>query len=198
MAAANPPGLSLQRLVYALALLAMLWLGWTLSQPAPSPPLRGSDGSDGSLHMDGYRITPLQPFSIEARVLGREDYHFDAGAAVSPTDLALGWGPMADPQVLASISIRQSNRWYHWQVESFPIPRREIETHSANMHMIPANASVAATLADVRKGQRIRLSGQLVRVDGDDGFTWSSSLSREDTGNGACELIWIEQLSRLD
>lgn len=198
MAAANPPGLSLQRLIYALALLAMLWLGWTLSQPAPSPPLRGSDGSDGSLHMDGYRITPLQPFSIEARVLGREDYHFDAGSAVSPTDLALGWGPMADPQVLASISIRQSNRWYHWQVESFPIPRREIEIHSANMHMIPANAAVAATLAGVRKGQRIRLSGQLVRVDGDDGFTWSSSLSREDTGNGACELIWIEQLSRLD
>ena len=105
---------------------------------------------------------------------------------------------MADPQVLANISIRQSNRWYHWQVESFPIPRREIEIHSANMHMIPANAAVAATLADVREGQRIRLSGQLVRVDGDDGFTWSSSLSREDTGNGACELIWIEQLSRLD
>ena len=66
------------------------------------------------------------------------------------------------------------------------------------MHMIPANAAVAATLADVQEGQRIRLSGQLVRVDGDDGFTWSSSLSREDTGNGACELIWIEQLSRLD
>lgn len=198
MAAENPPGLSLQRLIYALALLAMLWLGWTLSQPAPSPPLRGSDGSDGSLHMDGYRITPLQPFSIEARVLGREDYHFDAGAAVSPTDLALGWGPMADPQVLANISIRQSNRWYHWQVESFSIPRREIEIHSANMHMIPANAAVAATLGDVREGQRIRLSGQLVRVDGEDGFTWSSSLSREDTGNGACELIWIEQLSRLD
>lgn len=198
MAAANPPAINLQRLIYALALLAMLWLGWTLSQPAPSPPLRGSDGSDGSLHMGGYRITPLQPFTIEARVLGREDYHFDAGAAVSPTDLALGWGPMADPQVLASISIRQSNRWYHWQVESFPIPRREIEIHSANMHMIPANAAVAATLADVREGQRIRLSGQLVRVDGDDGFTWSSSLSREDTGNGACELIWIEQLSRLE
>ena len=140
----------------------------------------------------------LAGFGLEARVLGREDYHFDAGAAVSPTDLALGWGPMADPQVLASISIRQSNRWYHWQVESFPIPRREIEIHSANMHMIPANAAVAATLADVRKGQRIRLSGQLVRVDGEDGFTWSSSLSREDTGNGACELIWIEQLSHLD
>ncbi len=65
------------------------------------------------------------------------------------------------------------------------------------MERLP-NAAVAEALSDIRKGQRIRLSGQLVRVDGDNGFTWSSSLSREDTGNGACELIWVEQLSRLD
>ena len=194
MAAANPPGLSLQRLIYALALLAMLWLGWTLSQPAPSPPLRGSDGS---LHMDGYRITPLQPFSIEARVLGREDYHFDAGAAVSPTDLALGWGPMADPEVLRHITISQRNRWYFWRAEQLPIERRQIEIHSANMHLIPATPAVATTLAGLKEGQQIRLSGQLVRVDGDDGYRWVSSLSREDTGDGACELIWVEQLAVL-
>mgnify|MGYP003398699190 CR=1 FL=1 len=51
---------------------------------------------------------------------------------------------------------------------------------------------------NVREGERIALSGQLVRVEGDDGFRWVSSLSREDTGAGACELIWVEQLSRLD
>ncbi len=187
--------MNLQRLVYSLALLTMLWLGWAVIKPAPPAVLHNHDGS---LQQAGYRITPLQAFSLEARVLSREDYHFDSGAVVSPTDLALGWGPMADPQVLDKISIRQSNRWYYWQTDSFPIPRREIETHSANMHMIPANAAVAEALSGIRQGQRIRLSGQLVRVDGDNGFTWSSSLSREDTGNGACELIWVEQLSRLD
>jgi hypothetical protein len=187
--------MSLQRLIYALALLAMLWLGRAIVQPAPPLPVLGTDGT---LQLADYRITPLESFNLEARVLGREDYHFDRGAAISPTDLALGWGPMAESRVLDNISISQSNRWYRWQVEQLPIPRREIETHSANMHMIPANAAAAASLARVKTGQRIHLSGQLVRVEGNDGFSWSSSLSRDDTGAGACELIWVEQLKLLD
>lgn len=183
------------RLIYLLALTGLLWFGWTLMQPAASVP---QAGTDGTYQLDGYRITPLQPFSLTARVLGREDYRFDAGARLSPTDLALGWGPMADPQVLASISVSQRNRWYYWQVDEFPIPRRQIETHSANMHMIPANPRIANILAALRPGERITLSGQLVEVAGEDGFSWISSLSREDTGAGACELVWVEQLSRLD
>lgn len=183
------------RLIYLLAGLSVVWLGWVMLKPAtPLPQML----ADGTQQFEGFRITPLQPFNLTARVLGRENYHFDAGAKVSPTDLALGWGPMADPQVLTSISVSQSNRWYHWQVDEFPIPRREIETHSANMHMIPANQQVARVLAEVRPGERIELSGQLVRVDGVNGFNWISSLSREDTGAGACELIWVEQLKRLD
>lgn len=187
---------STYRIVYTLACISLLWLGWVMLKPANSfAPLQSQ--ADGNYQLDGYRITPLESFSLTARVLAREDYRFDAGAKISPTDLALGWGPMADPQVLAKIKITQSNRWYHWRVDEFPIPRREIETHSANMHMIPANPQVAAALADVRPGQRIALTGQLVEVSGDDGFSWVSSLSREDTGAGACELIWVEQLQRL-
>ena len=185
------------RVIYTLACISLLWLGWIMLKPANSLTSVQSQADGSSYQLDGYRITPLESFSLTARVLAREDYRFDAGAKVSPTDLALGWGPMADPQVLAKIKISQSNRWYHWRVDEFPIPRREIETHSANMHMIPANPQVAAALADVRPGQRIALTGQLVEVNGDDGFSWVSSLSREDTGAGACELIWVEQLQRL-
>jgi hypothetical protein len=36
--------------------------------------------------------------------------------------------------------------------------------------------------------------GYLVEVRGRDGFRWRSSLTREDTGNGACELVWVEKL----
>ncbi|HWR80499.1 MAG TPA: hypothetical protein VN303_09915 [Pseudomonas sp.] len=186
-----------RRLIFSIAALTLLWLGWVMFRPAPSLPLVQSP-VDGVQQLAGYRIIPLQAFNLTARVLAREDYHFDVGARLSPTDLALGWNAMADPQVVAAIRITQSNRWYHWQVEQFPIPRREIEINSANMHMIPANPAVAETLADVREGERIALSGQLVRVEGDDGFRWVSSLSREDTGAGACELVWVEQLSRLD
>ena len=185
-----------RRLLFSLLMLTALALGWQWLRPSPELPRVTTQ--DGMIRINGHTITPLQPFQLEALVLGREDYRFDRGAKVSPTDLALGWGPMADPQVLARIDISQGNRWYRWRTDEFPIPRRDIETHSANMHLIPADASVAHALQRVEPGQRITLTGQLVRVDGDDGFHWQSSLSRADVGEGACELIWVQSLSALD
>lgn len=187
-----------KRRLLALALLAALWYGWAELRPGFSPGQQAQPQPGGTYRLGQHTITPLEPFTLEARVLGRENYRYDRGAQLSPTDLALGWGPMADPQVLAQIDISQGNRWYRWHVEEYPIERRDIETHSANMHMIPANAEAAAELARVEPGQRVELSGQLVRVDSDDGFQWLSSLSREDTGDGACELVWLEKLRRLD
>jgi hypothetical protein len=185
-----------RRLLLALLLLTFLALGWQWLRPPPQAPRLAAP--DGIIRLNGHTITPLQPFRLEALVLGREDYLFDRGAEISPTDLALGWGPMADPQVLARIDISQGDRWYRWRTDDFPIPRRDIETHSANMHLIPADATVARALEKVEPGQRIVLAGQLVRVDGDDGFHWLSSLTREDVGQGACELIWVQSLSAPD
>ena len=39
-----------------------------------------------------------------------------------------------------------------------------------------------------------RLRGYLVRVEAADGWQWRSSLSRADTGAGACELVLLEAL----
>ncbi|MEE9100700.1 MULTISPECIES: hypothetical protein [Pseudomonas] len=179
-----------------VCVIISFWWLWPGERPH-APPQQGNILADGGFRVERYSIYPLQDFNLEAVVLGREDYRLGREAELSPTDLALGWGPMADPNVLAGIRITQGNRWYHWHADTMPIPRRDIETHSANMHMIPANDSVARALAQVDKGERIRLSGKLVRVEGDDGWRWVSSLTREDTGAGACELIWVESLERL-
>ena len=105
------------------------------------------------------------------------------------TDLYCGaGGSTAGAVMINNVVARVASN--HWD--------RAIETHSANMHFIPGNDAAARALAAVRAGQNIRLRGQLVRVQGDDGFDWLSSLSREDTGEGACELIWLEQLERVD
>jgi hypothetical protein len=130
-------------------------------------------------------------------VLGAERYRFDRGAELAPVDLALGWGPMSDTAVLEQIEISQSNRFYFWRVAQFPIPRHDIEANSANMHMIPADTIVEDTLKGVRVGQVVRISGYLVEVAGADGWRWRSSLTRDDTGNGACELVWVESVQVL-
>lgn len=187
----------IRRLILLTAGLLALWMLWVIVLPTPSSLPPSTPLSSGSWRVAEHTLSRLQEFQLEARILGREDYRFDRGARLSPTDLALGWGPMADPEVLRHIRISQRNRWYFWRAEQLPIERRQIEIHSANMHLIPASPAVAATLAQLETGQQIRLSGQLVRVEGDDGYRWVSSLSREDTGDGACELIWVEQLQLL-
>lgn len=145
-----------------------------------------------------YSITDLEHYEGEFRILGREEYSFGREAELSPVDFAVGWAKMADPVIYRQISIRQSNRWYYWRTESTPpIPLREIEKHSANMHMIPANAAVAKQLKKIKKDDLVYLKGALVEIRADDGWKWRSSLSREDTGNGACELMRVDEVRVL-
>ncbi len=149
-----------------------------------------------SRSIENYTITDLATFRIKAKVLSRKDYVIGREADLSPVDLALGWGNMSDESVLSNIEISQSGRFYRWQVESFPIPRREIETHSANMHLIPANEAVKDEIEKVRQGEIIEISGSLVEVlSGNDGWRWTSSMTRTDTGSGACELILVDSFN---
>lgn len=148
-----------------------------------------------NFNLNGYTITPLESFQIEARVLAAEQYSLGREADLSPVDLALGWGAMSDEAILKDIKISQSNRFYYWRVDEFPIPRREIETQSANMHMIPADPQIEKTLKSIRPGQIVKLSGELVQVNASDGWHWKSSLTREDTGAGACEIIYVKSLT---
>ena len=143
----------------------------------------------------GHRIIALEKFNFEARVLGTERYSMDREAQLAPIDLALGWGPMANPSVIDKVTITQSNRFYYWHVNEFPIPRRDIEVNSANMHMVPANADVERVLNSVKPGQQISFSGYLIEARAPDGWRWRSSLTREDTGAGSCELVWVEKIA---
>jgi hypothetical protein len=150
-----------------------------------------------SFTLNGSVLKPLAGFSVDARVLSREDYSLDRGAKLSPTDLALGWQRMDDDAVLSRLSISQSGRWYQyrWQNQP-PLPPDEIVRSSANMHMIPASATVARTLASVRVGEHVRIDGWLIEATFPDGGRWRSSLTRDDTGNGACELVYVCAIER--
>jgi hypothetical protein len=187
-----------------LAGLAGLWWweGRPISQPAgilaPLEPVQTDPESGAPWTYRNHRITPLAHFDIRARVLSTERYRFDRAAELSPVDFALGWGPMSDSRILKAFSIQQRDRWYFWSASEIPIAVSEVISHSANMHMIPANGTVAKRLLSVKAGQLIELRGQLVRADGQDGWHWASSLTRTDTGDGSCEVVWVESVKSMD
>ena len=49
----------------------------------------------------------------------------------------------------------------------------------------------------LRQGELVHLEGELVEATGPELGTWRSSLSRTDTGNGACELMLVKDCSKI-
>jgi hypothetical protein len=159
---------------------------------APDAPSQVNLDDGARLQRGDVTLTTRAHFELVARVLSRKDYSWSADSGLIPLDLALGWGRMSDSAVLAKIDISQSGRFYYWHVNEFPIPRREIERSSANMHLIPADAGLKRQLDQVREGQLVHIEGFLVDASRAGGWHWNTSMTRDDTGAGACELIYVE------
>lgn len=143
-----------------------------------------------------YELTPLADFEVEARVLSTEKYNMDGGARLSPIDFALGWGPMSDSAVLSHFRINQGARFFTIYPDEQAIDLKTAMLNASNMHLIPADGLLEDRLKAVKPGNVVVLRGQLVSVAGPNNFTWTSSLTRSDTGNGACELFYVESVEK--
>ena len=178
----------------ALVLFALwnLYSGRDVHQPpgilAAAEPLQREIDSAPLVERGAFRLRPRAEFSAKVRVLHREDYSLGELARLVPTDFAVGWGPMSDSKVLEDVEITQANRFYFWRTQHWPVDRATIESHSANWHVIPDNAAVRAVLGRLRRGSIVQLEGELVDIEGTDGSI-ATSLSRTDTGAGACEVL---------
>lgn|GEM_PF-822334 len=144
-----------------------------------------------------YQLGVSDVFSIKGLVISKKQYTADERADIAPFDYVIGWDSMSDPAVLAKIDIWQGNRFYYWHVREFPIPRKEIELNSTNLHLIPESALIAQQLDQINRGQTVMLKGFLVDVKDGDGFIWPTSRVRNDSGDGACEIMLVTEISLL-
>lgn len=153
------------------------------------------DTSEPVIQHKAFQLVPQATFDITARVLSKANYHADREAKLVKTDLALGWGRMSDSRVIEQLNISQSNRFFRWRYQGKPpIPTAEIIASSANMHLIAANDHIQNKLDDIRPNQVIHITGKLVNAITDN-FLWNTSTTRNDTGAGACELVYVETVS---
>lgn len=145
---------------------------------------------------DGYQLTPLADYSIRARVLGTERYRFDSVSDLVPLDLALGWSSMSDSAILDRTHVFQTNRHFYYVMPGGMISADAAKIAAANTHVIPADDAIRAELFELKTGDVVRLTGQLVEVNGPKGMTMRSSLRRDDSGDGACEILYVRTVER--
>lgn len=163
--------------------------------PVAGAPVQDDDARRPAFEYRGYTIAPFARFTVRARLLSSEGYRHGREAELSPVDFALGWDGMSDDAVLDRLQISQGNRFFYYRYEGEPpLPVAEITRSASNMHLIPADRDVQSRLEEVRRGATVTLRGWLVDASAPDGWRWRSSRTREDSGAGACELFWVEEV----
>lgn len=163
-------------------------------QLAPKDPDQSSDQLPSSWIYKDYTVTPRAKYHIKAVVLS-ENFFWGGEPEddLSKYDLALGWGVMSDAAVLNQLNITQAFRWYHYTWKNNPpIDPNEIISHSSNHHIIAANQDVLDLVGHFKRYDVVDLTGYLVDVlNFRNNWSWHTSVSRFDTGGGACKLFWV-------
>jgi len=153
-----------------------------------------------------YDVTPLFDYEISGLVVHKMNYSWftiDRSETIFPTDLCLIWGDNLKNQVHREATVRFSQDCRFCNVEwrgNVPFNLQQL----SNNHLLLNRPDLEKRLAAVLTGDQITLRGKLVNVKatltGKAGrhdsaaVTWNTSTTRADTGAGACEVIYVEDV----
>lgn len=150
---------------------------------------------------DGHVITlsPRARYRVSGYVVEISRQLLDEWDFVVPLDVALVWGPAADPEVLKGVQFHLTSRYLSYRTKRGELIGR-LRGHVSNNHLIPKSDEIAEALDELEIGDRVTLEGQLVDLvitspKGHLRHRNPSSLSRTDDGSGACEQLWVERVS---
>lgn len=130
-------------------------------------------------------------FTIGRRKLWREDY-IDK----------FSWNDMKNRFIYYRLKEWNETRferefWWSWRQ---PLPSSFL-TNFSNNHPIPANKKIKHLMKKIKEWDVVRLQWYLVYVywekDNRKYWRWPSSLVRDDTWDGACEIIYVTDVTRL-
>jgi hypothetical protein len=154
-----------------------------------------------------YRVAPRYTYDLYGLVVSRHDasswwdyVHREWNDNLNVVDLCVVWGEniRRDAYRAVSYSHDQWTCWYRTRsAEAFAA----FDTRAiSNSHLITDDAAIAEALRAARVGDQIRVRGYLADYSGPSGpsgLQRVSSTVRDDTGNGACEVVYVEDFAIL-
>ncbi len=166
---------------------------------SPDVPLQTALEETVEFNREGYRVTLHHDYEITARVISlkaRDQNSTDPLDRVLPFDFLLGWGPFNVPGDVAEIEFGHTGRWYVYEyTANFPFPPCVIVENVSLNHIMPADSEINQKLKGVKRLDEVVLKGKLLNIFKDeDNWNWRSSLSRRDEGEGATELLYVENV----
>lgn len=150
-----------------------------------------------------YRIQPLYEYELSGLVVSQYDatswrdyLHRKSSDNLNVRDVCVIWGENARNGVYRDVEFRSGQFTCFFSTGSDEVYRLFDQTAISNNHLLTASATIQAQLSRLRIGDQIRLKGYLASYGHDHGFPFrrGTSTVRTDTGNGACETIYVESV----
>ena len=139
-------------------------------------------------------LTPRAHYDITARILSREDYHFDARRRPDSLRTWRSAGARCPITKCSSCSTSARARASTAGRRVAPLPLAKAAGRRAQRQYPrhPGRGPVRGELARLRVGQVVHLSGLLVDGKRAEGAYIHTSLTRSDEGAGACEIMLVD------
>jgi len=148
-----------------------------------------------------YTINPLFEYELWGMIVSEnyskswfDYYHKKWNDHINIKDLCVIWGDNVKTEIYKKIEFSSGswtcyykfrpdtdrNDWTYFKGDAF-----------SNNHLLSDNEKINETIIKAGKGDQIYLKGYLASYSHSGGFERGTSVARDDTGNGACETVFV-------
>jgi hypothetical protein len=154
-----------------------------------------------------YRVKPVFEYELEGVIVSYHDaddfsdiWHHDKWQDfLNVRDLCVIWGDNVANGVYQAMQF-DNDSWTCWAyLPDAETADRFNKTQLSNNHLLVDDEMIKRELMSAQTGDHIRISGQLASYENpSNGFLRGTSTRRDDTGNGACETLFVENFQILN
>ncbi|MFA6217663.1 MAG: hypothetical protein WDL87_08465 [Candidatus Omnitrophota bacterium] len=168
--------------------------------------IKGNEHIDFEIKGYSYDLTPVFEYEINALVVSKLNYKLFGiyrSDSIFPVDLCMIWGDNVLQKLYKNWTLRFSQDCRWCEVEWWGNLDFKLNEYS-NCHLVTNKKSILKKINRIVVGDQLRIKGKLVNIEGalvgkPDRYTprqlsWKSSVSRTDSGAGACEIIYVEDI----
>ena len=200
----------LDNIMFLLIILIIISTLYSLKKQEKYGPKQTKAQGNTTISKDNYKadITYLAKYEISGKVVEVHDYTGDSiGDLISPRDVGICWGFLAEDKYQIK-TVTGKARHLNYTITNRDIGYYinkilgRVNSHISNNHLVPSDKNTSKLINKIQVNDFITLEGYLVNVyaEAPSGKTisWESSLSRNDVGDGACELLYVTNVTWLN
>jgi hypothetical protein len=147
-----------------------------------------------------YNVRPKSSYELWGLVVSHNDINgladiYHTASSVDTKDVCVIWGKNFDREY-GRVKFWNGCWTCNWE---YPDGVSVFADKISNNHLITADDAVRGAIGGIRVGDQIHLKGWLVdyEIPSQPGRSRFTSLTREDTGDGACEVVFVKEIEIL-